>query len=411
MVTLSRAEARRIALAAQGFADPRPTRRVDRRHLRRVLDRIGLIQIDSVNVLVRSQELVLFARLGPHPRTLIDDATRDGELFEYWVHEASLVPTDQYHLYRWRMSGQFPWPSFRRRMERQTEYIEHVYQRVVEEGPLVAGDLKARIGKKGTWWDHDDGQTALAALFYMGRIAAQRRPNDFARVYHLPERMIPAEALARPALPEHEARKELLALAAKYHGVGTLQDLADYHRLTPTLCKPALAELVEEGRLVAVTVQEWNRPASLHPEARPPRRISARALLSPFDPVVWNRDRALRMFGFHYRIEIYTPAPKRQYGYYVLPFLLGDELVGRVDLKADRANRELLVQSAWTEPGVNEHEVAAELMEELRLMASWLELDRIEVTGRGNLGRSLKVSPARSQRPARRVAGISRNSA
>jgi uncharacterized protein len=276
MVALSNAEARRIALAAQGFADPRPTGRVDRRHLRRVLDRIGLIQIDSVNVLVRSQELVLFARLGPHPRTLIDDATRDGELFEYWVHEASLVPTDQYHLYRWRMRNPFPWPSFRRRMEQQADYIEDVYQRVVENGPLVAGDLKARVGKKGTWWDHDDGQTALAALFYLGRIAARRRPNDFARVYHLPERMIPAEALARPELPEHEARKELLMLAAKYHGVGTLQDLADYHRLTPTACKPALAELVEEGRLLPVTVKEWGRPAYLHPAARLRPRVRAR---------------------------------------------------------------------------------------------------------------------------------------
>jgi uncharacterized protein YcaQ len=248
----------------------------------------------------------------------------------------------------------------------------------------------ARIGKKGTWWDHDDGKIALEALFYQGRITARRRPHDFARVYHLRERLIPADALARPALPEHEARKELLLLAARYHGVGTLQDLADYHRLTPTLCKPALVELVEEGRLLAVKVGEWDRPAYLHPAARPPRQIKARALLSPFDPVVWNRDRALRLFGFHYRIEIYTPAPKRQYGYYVLPFLLGEELVGRVDLKADRANRALLVQSAWSEPGVNEREVAAELLAELQLMASWLELDRIEVVGRGDLGPSLR---------------------
>jgi uncharacterized protein YcaQ len=191
-------------------------------------------------------------------------------------------------------------------------------------------------------------------------------------------------------MPEHEARRELLLLAARYHGVGTLGDLADYHRLTPTHCKPAVAELVEEGRLLPVTVRGWDRPAYLHPEARRPRRIGARALLSPFDPIVWNRDRALRMFGFHYRIEIYTPAPKRQYGYYVLPFLLGDALVGRVDLKADRANRALLVQSAWAEPGVDEREVAAELAGELRLMASWLELDRIEVTGRGSLGPSLR---------------------
>jgi uncharacterized protein YcaQ len=389
-VTLSNAQAKRIALCAQGFADPRPTGRVDRRHLRRVLDRIGLLQIDSVNVLVRSQELPLFARLGPHPRSLIDDAIRDGELFEYWVHEASLVPISQYHLYRWRMREPFPWPGFRRRVQQQGEYIEQVYQRVVDEGPLVASDLKARVGKKGTWWDHDDGKTALEALFYLGRITARRRPHDFARVYDLPERMIPVETLTKPVLSEHEARKELLVLAAKYHGIGTLQDLADYHRLMPTACKGPLAELVEEGRLLPATVREWDRPAYLHPAARLPRRIGARALLSPFDPVVWTRGRALRMFDFHYRIEIYTPIPKRQYGYYVLPFLLGDELVGRVDLKADRANRALLVQSAWAEPRVDEREVAAELMEELRLMACWLELDRIEVTGRGDLGPRLQ---------------------
>ena len=388
--TLSNAQAKRIALAAQGFADPRPTGRVDRRHLRRVLARIGLIQIDSVNVLVRSQELPLFARLGPHPRTLLDDATRAGELFEYWVHEASLVPTEQYHLYRWRMREPHPWAGFRRRIEGQEEYIEQVYRRVVDEGPLVAGDLKARVGRKGTWWDHDDGKTALEALFFVGRVSARRRPNDFARLYDVPERMIPSEALERPGPPAHEARKELLVLAARYHGIGTLADLADYHRLTPTQCKAALAELVEEGRLLSVTVREWDRPAYLHPEARRPQRVNARALLSPFDPVVWNRDRALRIFGFHYRIEIYTPPPKRQYGYYVLPFLLGDDIVGRVDLKADRANGALLVQSAWTEPGVNERAVAAALMEELSLMATWLELDRIDVTGRGDLGPELQ---------------------
>jgi uncharacterized protein YcaQ len=177
--------------------------------------------------------------------------------------------------------------------------------------------------------------------------------------------------------------------AAKHHGVGTLKDLADYHRLPFTRTKQALAELVEEGRLLPITVEGWDKPAYLHPEAQLRRRVLARALLSPFDPVVWNRDRALRMFGFHYRIEIYTPAPKRQHGYYVLPFLLGDELVGRVDLKADRANGALLVQSAWTEPGVDEREVAAELLEELHVMASWLELERVEVTGRGDLGSRL----------------------
>ncbi len=397
-VVLSNAEAKRIALVAQGFADRRPTGRVDRRHLRRVLARMGLVQIDSVNVLVRSHELPLFARLGPHPRTLIDDAVRDGELFEYVAHEASFVPTDQHHLFRWRMRGPFPWPEFRRQVERLGSALELVYRRVAEDGPLVAGDIKMGGGTGGTWWDYDDGKLALEALFYMGRIAARRRPRDFARVYDLPERMIPPEALARPDLPDHEARKELLVLAARYHGVGTLGDLADYHRLTPTACKPAVAELVDEGRLVPVTVREWDRPAYLDPSARSRRRVDARALLSPFDPVVWNRDRALRMYGFHYRIEIYTPAPRRRYGYYVLPFLFGDDLVGRVDLKADRAARALLVQSAWTEPGVDEPHVAGEMLEELRLMASWLELDRVEVTGRGDLGPRLQRL-ARGSRP------------
>jgi len=388
-VSLSSAQARRIALGAQGFADRRPTGRVDRRHFRRLLDRVGLIQIDSVNVLVRSQELPLFARLGPHPRTLIDDASAAGELFEYCVHEASLVPTDQYNLHRWRMREPHRWPSFRKLMAERAHYIETVYEYVAANGPIVAGDLKQRVGKKGTWWDYDDGKIALEALFYDGRVSARRRPRDFARVYDITERVIPAEALAVPSPPEREARKELLVLAAKYHGVGTLGDLSDYHRMKSLVCKPLAEELVEEGRLLAVEVRGWNRPAFMHPDAVTPRRVGARALLSPFDPVVWNRERAERMFGFHYRIEIYTPAAKRQYGYYVLPFLLGDELVGRVDLKADRANATLLVQAAWGEPGVPAGYVVGELYEELVSMAAWLGLERVEATGRGDLGPAL----------------------
>jgi uncharacterized protein YcaQ len=390
-VSVSAAQARRIGLGAQGFASSRPSGRVDRRHLRRVLDHIGLIQIDSVNVLVRSQELPLFARLGPHPRSLIDDATAAGELFEYWVHEASHVQTAHHHLYRWMMRKPHRWPAFRRLMEDRGDYIESVYQHIADNGAVVAGDLKQRVGKKGTWWDYDDGKIALEALFYEGRVTARRRPNDFARVYDITERMIPPEVLAVPALPEPEARKELLVLAAKYHGIGTLADLADYHRQKPIHCKSLVDELVEDGRLLAAEVAGWGKPAFMHPEARIPRRIGARALLSPFDPVVWNRQRAERMFGFHYRIEIYTPAPKRQYGYYVLPFLLGDEIVGRVDLKSDRANSTLLVQSAWGETGIPEQEVAHELLAELQLMASWLGLERVEVTGRGDLGRTLRT--------------------
>ena len=390
MIELSTAQARRIALGAQGFgaADKRPTGRVDRRHLRRVLDRIGLIQIDSVNVLVRSQELPLFARLGPHPRDLIPKATAAGELFEYWVHEASHVPVEQHPLYRWAMADGRRWKAFDRMRREHPEYLTEVVRRVRDEGPLVAGDLKERSGPKGAWWDWDLGKLALETLFVSGELTATRRPNDFARVYDLPERVIPADVLDLPTPSADEAKKELLVLAARYHGVGTAADLADYHRISHT--RPLFAELVEEGRLVPAGVEGWTQPAYLHPDAVRPRRIDARALLSPFDPVVWFRDRALRLFDFHYRIEIYVPAPKRQYGYYVLPFLLGDRLVARVDLKADRKRGKLLVQSAFGEVGIDEADVAAELLAELRLMADWLGLDDgIEVVGRGDLAPAL----------------------
>lgn len=386
---LSLAQARRVALAAQGFTDPRPAGRVDRRHLRRVLGRIGLIQIDSVNVLVRSQELPLFARLGPHPRSLIADATRDGELFEYWVHEASHVPTDDHHLYRWSMDRPRRWGGFHRFLAERGDFVDEVYRTVAERGPIVASDLSRREGKKGSWWDYDDAKVALEILFDHGRVAATRRPNDFARVYDLAERVIPAEVLARPAVPEHDAKKELLVRAARHHGVGTAADLADYHRITHT--RHLIGELVEEGRLLAVDVEGWRQTAYLHPDAVFPRSVTARALLSPFDPVVWHRDRASRLFDFDYRIEIYTPKPKRRYGYYVLPFLLGERLVGRVDLKADRATGRLLVQAAWSEPGVDPLEVAAELAAELASMAAWLGLERgVESTGAGDLSPSLR---------------------
>lgn len=389
---LSSSQARRLALGAQGFADPRPTGRIDRRHLRRVLDRIGLIQIDSVNVLVRSQELPLFARLGPHPRSLIWDATRDGELFEYWVHEACHVPSDQYPLYRWMMESHPRWKGFRAWAADNPELVAEVERRVRADGPIVAADLEMRDRPKESWWDWDEGKKALEHLFRTGDVAATRRRNDFGRLYHPPEAVIPDEHRAAPAPDEHAAKKELLVLAAKYHGVGTAADLADYHRLKHT--RPLFAELVDEGRLLPVEVEGWGKPAFMHPDATIPRRVEARALLSPFDPVVWFRDRALRVFGFHYRIEIYTPKPKRRYGYYVLPFLLGDELVGRVDLKSDRADRALLVQSAWAEPGVDHDAIASELAEELALMAGWLGLERVEVVGAGDLSPALARVPA-----------------
>ncbi len=352
---------------------------------------MGLIQIDSVNVLVRSQELPLFARLGPHPRTLIDDATLHGDLFEFWVHEACHVPIELYPLQRWAMHGHARWKSLRQWAAANETLVSGVLDRVRSDGPLVASDLEMRDRPKGTWWDWDDGKRALEHLFRTGEVAARRRPNDFARLYDLAERVIPADVLSQPGPPAHEAKKELLVRAAKHHGVGTAADLTDYHRLAHT--RTLLAELVDEERLLPASVEGWSKPAFLHPDATLPRQVTARALLSPFDPVVWNRDRIDRLFGFHYRIEIYVPAPKRQYGYYVLPFLLGDELVARVDLKADRAGKRLLVQSAFGEPGIDERYVADELVAELTSMAAWLELDAgIEVAGRGDLAPALRRS-------------------
>ena len=386
---LSLAQARRIALAAQGFADPRPTGRSDRRHFRRALDRMGLIQIDSVNVLVRSQELPLFARLGPHPRTMIADATAAGELFEYWVHEASHVPTEHHHLHRWRMAGGHKWEHYWTLSSRRPGYVEEVLRRIELDGPVTSGDLSERVGKKGQWWDWDDAKVALEHLFWNGQVTATRRANDFARIYDLSERVIPPHVRERPAPVERDARKELLLLAAKHHGVGTLQDLTDYHRQKNVPCKPLLDELVEDGQLLLVQVQGWEKPAYLHPQAKLPRRIEACAFLSPFDPVCWNRDRSERLFGFHYRIEIYTPGPKRIYGYYVLPILWGDSLVGRLDLKADRHNRTLLVQGSYAEPGVPIELLAPDVVRELQSMAGWLGLERVSIADRGDLASTL----------------------
>jgi hypothetical protein len=282
------------------------------------------------------------------------------------------------------------WRSIDEIGRRRPGFVEEVFDRVRSEGPVVAGDLSVHDRPKGTWWDWDDAKMVLEHLFWVGRLAARRRPSDFARVYDLPERVIPAEVLARPAAPERDARRELLALAAGHLGVATLADLADYHRQKITPCKPLVQELVDAGRLLQVQVEGWKDVAYLHPDARLPRRVDARALLSPFDPVVWNRDRALRLFGFHYRIEIYTPAPRRQYGYYVLPFLLGDSLVGRVDLKADRQRSVLRVQGAYAEPDVDREAVAAPLAEELALLARWLELEGVEIAERGDLALSLR---------------------
>lgn len=396
MIELSRDEARRMALGAQGFTTPRPTGRIDRRHLRKVFDRIGVIQIDSVNVLVRSQELPLFARLGPHPRTLLWDAIASGEIFEYWAHVAALIPATDHRLWRFQMARHQSAGTWYARLEKSHPgFVAEVLERVRREGPLLAADLSRRTTKKGSWWDWDEGKEALELLFAQGQLLAKRRPSDFAKVYDLPERILPAAALAMPEPSEAEARSELLVQAARSLGVATAGDLADYYRQSVTVCRPLFKELVADGRLVAATVEGWKGPAYVHPAATVPRRVGGVAFLSPFDSLVWNRDRNLRLFDFHYRIEIYTPAAKRQYGYYVLPVLVDGHIVARVDLKADRLGGQLLVQHAHEEPGHDAHAAADRIATELLAMAGWLKLDQVSVTGRGDLAPALHAAVAR----------------
>lgn len=392
--TLSADAARRIALGAQGFARRRPTGRVDRRHLRQVFDSVGLIQIDSVNVLVRSQELPLFARLGSHPRNLLPDAVDQGEVIETWAHVASIVPAADLPQLRWRMAASGAdggWGGIGKR----TEVLEGVLAQVRERGPLAVGDLEGRVRNKGgTWWDWDEAKVAIEHLFALGVVGATRRRRDFARLYDLLERIVAEEHFNAPAVTEHEGRRQLLLRGAKALGVGTAADIADYYRLHVPKAKPVLAELVEEGALIPATVDGWKAPAFLHPEAATPRAVKGRALLSPFDSLVWFRDRVERIFGFEYRLEIYTPEPKRVYGYYVLPFLLDGHLVGRVDLKADRHAGVLRVQGAFVENDLDtapdRRHVAAELAAELAEMAGWLGLDSVGVVDNGSLAADLR---------------------
>jgi len=402
---LSAAAARRIALAAQGFADPRPRGRVDARHLRRVLDRIGILQLDSVNVFQRAHYMPLWSRLGPYPRALLDrlaahtDGPHRRELFEYWAHEASLIPLRlQPHL-RWRMAraDDDAWGRMRRMAADHPHLIDEVLELVRREGPIRANDttLAARARRRpGEMWDWHEGKVALEYLFWSGRVTAARRVN-FERRYDLPERVLPPELLALPTPPVETAQRELVRVAARALGVATEPDLGDYFRLPRAESKARVAELVAAGELLPVAVDGWSAPAYLWPAARRPRRVAARALLSPFDPLIWFRPRTERIFGFRYRIEIYVPAAKRVHGYYVLPFLLGDRLVARVDLKSDRRAGLLRVNAAFAEEGAgpSRDEVAAELAAELRAVAAWLDLGAgVAVAPRGDLAPALAAA-------------------
>jgi len=393
---LSRAEARRIALAAQGFADPPPRGATHRRHLRRVLDRTALLQIDSVNVLVRAHYLPLYARLGPYPRALLEQAAwgERRSLFEYWAHEASLLPLEHQPLLRWRMAraerGEGIWGRLQPFAGARRPEAHAILQRLAAEGPLAASDLEGAKGPGG-WWGWSDAKSALEWLFWSGQISAVARRPSFERVYDLTGRVLPPRILAAPTPEPADAQRELLRLAARALGIATAGDLRDYFRLSPEDAKPRLAELVEAGELTPVRVEGWTSPAYLHHAARVPRRVRASALLAPFDPLIWERSRTERLFGVRYRLEIYTPADKRLHGYYVLPFLLGERLAARVDLKADRATGRLLVQGAHAEPE-GPADLAERLAAELRAMAGWLGLERLEVRRSGDLADQLAVA-------------------
>lgn len=398
-VELSAAEARRVALAAQGFAKPRPPREPGLRQLRALVASLGAVQIDSVNVLERSHYVVAYSRLGPYRRELFDRLAYERRAaFEYWAHAASFLPVELHPAFRWRMARfaeDKRWLVALARVEKERPgYVAAVERQVAERGPLGARDLvdpapREKLNTKHPhWWAWSDGKTVLEWLYESGRLAVAGRRN-FERLYDLAERVLPAAVLSAPTLPEDEAQRALVRHAATALGVATLRDLADYFRLPIATTRARVRELVDGGDLRPARVEGWNEAAYLGPGATP-KRVEGRALLSPFDSLVWVRERGERLFGFRHSFELYVPAQKRQYGYYVLPFLLGDALVARVDLKAERSRWALLVQGAFAERGAPAGAVAHELARELRELASWLGLDRVEVLDRGDLAADLR---------------------
>jgi len=385
--TIGLPQARRIALAAQGFAERRPGS-VSRQHLARVLRRLGLFQIDSVNVVTRAHYMPMFSRTGPYPTELLDRAlSRAPRLgFEYWAHEASLLPVEVQPLLRWRMAEAREGRGIYRRLAtfgtEKRDFINKVLAEVERRGPLTASDIDGHRGASG-WWEWSDAKHALEWLFWAGLITTHSRGPNFERRYDIPDRVFPAAVLHTPTPEPHEAHRQLLEIAARAMGVATRSDLRDYFRLSPAVAYSRIDELVEDGVLMPVKVEGWPQPGLLHRDARMPRRVNASALLAPFDPLIWERSRVERLFGFRYRLEIYTPAEKREHGYYVFPFLLGDRLVARVDLKADRKARVLRVQGVSNED-VAPEETADRLAEALNRMASWLGLDEVFVQANGN---------------------------
>ncbi len=394
--SLSLADARSLALRAQRFGQPRLSRDVTGTDLLRAVRAIGLVQIDSVNVLVRSHYLPVFSRLGPYAQELLDRATYSGRkrrLFEYWGHEASLIPVDMQPLFRWRMeramAGDGVWGGVARFGRSHRAFCGRVLDEIRTRGPLGVSELSAGGARKSGWWEWSDGKVALEWLFWTGQVTTHSR-RRFERVYDLTERVLPRAVIDTPTPEPAAAQRQLLRVAIAALGVATERDLRDYFRLPAADARARVAELAEDGGLVPVSVEGWKQQAYMDPRARAARRVDARALLSPFDSLVWERSRTERLFDFRYRLEIYTPAHKRIHGYYVLPFLLGDRLVGRVDLKADRARGVLRVVRAHREPWAADADVAGPLRDELRSLAVWLGLERIVVSRYRDFTRQLR---------------------
>ncbi|WP_417702442.1 winged helix-turn-helix domain-containing protein [Pseudomonas sp.] len=395
-LSLSLAEARRLALAAQGFGRT-PRGAIAHRQLQAQIERLGVVQIDSVNALVRSHYLPAFSRLGHYQAEHLDELAwgraRHRRLFEYWGHEASLLPLELYPLLRWRMHraahGQGIYSQLAKFGVERRDVLDSVLQAVRERGALGAGSLSKRTEKAGPWWDWSAEKTALEWLFAAGEVTVAGR-RGFERLYDLPERVIPADVLNHPDLHEAEAQRRLLLRSADALGVATERDLRDYYRLDVSDSKRRIAELVEAGELMPVTVQGWRQAAYCRGEPRIPRRIRHSALLSPFDSLIWERERTERLFGFRYRLEIYTPQAKRVYGYYVLPFLHHERLLARVDLRSERATGRLAVHAMHLEEAVLSEEARLALGDSLRALAHWLGLDELwlapSVSLRGLLG-------------------------
>ena len=393
-LSLTGREARRIALKAQGFVEPSPARpRIG--DVLGLVARLGLIQIDSVNVLTRAHYVPAFSRLGAYDTTLIDRAAWTGarRLFEYWGHEASLLPVEVHPLLRWRMEaaarGTGTWVNVARAARESPARIAEILAEIRDRGPLAAADLHGASKGQGGWWGWSEGKTALEYLFWSGRVGVRTRRGAFERVYDLPERILPGEILDLPTPSQAEAQRGLLRIAARALGIATGGDLAAYFRLAAEEARPRIADLVEAGEILPATVEGWTAPAYLWPGAEAPARISARRLVSPFDPLLWERPRTERLFGFRYRLEIYTPAHKREHGYYVLPFLMNDRLVARFDLKAERRERRLVVAGAHHESHGKAGAVAEAAWPELRRLAAWLGLDTVTVAPMGALAAAL----------------------